>query len=152
VQLLLCLLLFAASAGLGAEQPPPDLKTVRQSFRSFHADPESVHGEKAEIIFRYAEQSPDVQLVLNRTVVALLSNQKQNFGERSTLLMAFIVGNVEAQWAHHETKDNSYAGVVQVIATYRQLQKHNPKLRIPEVEKLIELEKHGELERYVASA
>ena len=84
--------------------------------------------------------------------MSFISNQKENYDERSTLLLAFIVGNVEEQWARRQAKDNSYAGVLQVIATYRQLQKTNPLLRIPEVDQLTDLQKRGELRKYIENA
>jgi hypothetical protein len=123
---------------------------VRAAVRSFHADPERARGNTARIIFQYAEQSRDVQLVMNSKVMSFIKNQKKNFDERSTLLLAFIVGDMEAQWARRETKDNSYAGVLQVIATYQQLKKSNPNLRIPEIENFIEMQRRGELKAYVS--
>ena len=152
--ILCCLIAAGVIADLTAAEhgSVPDVKPVREAMRAFHSDPEKVHGDPARLIFRYAEQSKDVELVLNRRVVSFISNQKENFDERSTLLLAFIIGNVESQWAHRQTKDDSYAGIRQVITTYRQLQKKNPKLRIPEVEKFIELNKRGELQHYVENA
>jgi hypothetical protein len=145
---------FLAAVILGSvsaaeEGPTPDVETVRQAIQKFHTDPLDIHGETARNIFRYAEESSDVELVLNKKVVSFMDNQKEHYNERSTLLLAFIVGNVEEQWARHQAKDNSYAGVLQVIATYRQLQSANPLLRIPEVEELIDLQKRGDLRKYI---
>src|SRR5882724_1828627 len=71
--------------------------------------------------------------------------------ERTTLTAAFFVGNVDAQLLRGEKKGNPYAGELQVIETYRQMQKQNPKLRIAEVERFVELQRRGELKRYVNS-
>jgi hypothetical protein len=148
----IALVVFLCEFCAADQRPVPDVKIVRQAIRNFRVDPGRVRGDAARTIFRYAEESKDVELVMNRAVVSFISNQKENGDERSTLLLAFIVGNVEAQWSRRQTKDDSYAGVLQVIATYRQLQGKNPMLRIPEVEKLIELQKRGKLKRFVENA
>ncbi|HZE58648.1 MAG TPA: hypothetical protein VE031_12395 [Chthoniobacterales bacterium] len=48
-------------------------------------------------------------------------------------------------------KDEPYAGDLQMIQTYRQLQRKNPKLKIPAIEKMAEMEQRGELKRYLSS-
>jgi hypothetical protein len=67
------------------------------------------------------------------------------------LTAAFLVGNVDAQLLRGAKKDDPYAGVLQVIDTYRQMQRNNVKLKIAEVEKFIEMEKHGKLKAYVSN-
>jgi hypothetical protein len=62
-----------------------------------------------------------------------------------------VVGNVRSQLLRGKKTNDSYAGGLQVIETYRQLQKRNPKLRINEIEKFIQLEKQGKLAAYLAS-
>jgi hypothetical protein len=72
--------------------------------------------------------------------------------ERLTLLAAFIVGNVESQLLRGlKNRDDAYAGDVQMIQTYRQLQAKNPRLKIPALEKMAEMERRGELKRYLSS-
>jgi hypothetical protein len=65
---------------------------------------------------------------------------------RSTLTAAFLVGNVDAQLLRGDKKDDPYAGLLRMIDTYRQMQRKNVKLKIPEVEKFIDMEKHGKTE------
>jgi hypothetical protein len=61
------------------------------------------------------------------------------------------VGNVDSQLLRHQKKDDSYAGLLQVIDSYRQMQRKNPMLRITEVEKFLEMQNRGELKAYVSS-
>jgi hypothetical protein len=62
-----------------------------------------------------------------------------------------VVGNADSQLLRHQKKDDSYAGLLQMIDSYRQMQRKNPKLRIAELEKFIEMEKHGQLKAYASS-
>ena len=89
-------------------------------------------------------------MFINSKTTPFLSNKSLSLDDRSTLLAAFVAGNIDPQLLRHQKKDDSYSGVLQVIETYRQMQRKNPKLRIADVEKFIEMEKRGELKRYVS--
>jgi hypothetical protein len=71
--------------------------------------------------------------------------------DRTLLLDAFVVGNVDSQFLHNEKKDDPYAGVSEVIQVYRQMQKQNSALSVPEIENFIDLEKRSELKKYITS-
>ena len=51
-------------------------------------------------------------------------------------------------WIMGKAKDDPLASTEQVIATYRQLQEADAKLKVPSVEKLIVLQKQGKLAEY----
>jgi len=103
------------------------------------------------VIFEFVETSPEVLVNITKKAVPFLSNDAIPLAARSILTAAFFVGNVDAQLLRGDKKDNPYAGVLQVIDTYRQMQRNNAKLKIAEVERFIELEKRGELKDYVTS-
>ena len=125
-------------------------ETVLNAITEFRVDPTSGRGRAAAaVVLNFTEKSPDVVVKINPKTVPFL--KKNGEPERGSLMAAFIVGNLDAQLLRGEKKDNPYAGELQVIETYRQLKKKNSKLRIPEVEKFIELEKRGELKAYVES-
>jgi hypothetical protein len=71
--------------------------------------------------------------------------------EKMALVAAFIVGNVDSQLRNGSRKDGGYAGDLQLIRTYRQLQRGNPQLRVQAIEKMAELEGRGELKRYLTA-
>jgi hypothetical protein len=67
------------------------------------------------------------------------------------LLAAFFVGNLDSQLLRGRKQNDSYAGDLQLIETYRRMQKKKPTLRIPEVEKLMELESKRQPKSYLSS-
>jgi hypothetical protein len=123
-----------------------------EAITIFRTEPTSERGRSAGgLIFDFAETSPDVLVNVRNKAVPFLSNAGIPLAERSTLTAAFLAGNVDAQLLRGEKKDNQYTGVLQVIDTYREMQRKNPNLRITEVGKFIEMEKRGELKAYVSS-
>jgi hypothetical protein len=71
--------------------------------------------------------------------------------EQGTLLAAFIVGNLDSQLSHGTKGEDGYAGDLQLIKTYRQLQQKNRTLKIAAIEKMAAMEERGELKRYLSS-
>lgn len=127
-------------------------ENVRNAIGIFRQDPTSQRGRAAgEIVRRYAEKSTDVILTITPKLAPFLSDIKIPPDDRSLLLAAYMVGNVDLQLLRNEKKDDPYAGITEVIETYRQMKKQNPGLSIPDIENFIELEKRGELKAYVAS-
>jgi hypothetical protein len=66
------------------------------------------------------------------------------------LVSAFIVGDADSQLLRSKKGDDSYAGVIQMIDTYRYIQQTKPSFRVPEIDQFIELEKHAQLKAYVS--
>jgi hypothetical protein len=122
-----------------------------QAITTFRAEPTSELGRAAGgLIFDFVETSPAVLVNVTNKALSFLSNRAISLADRSTLTAAFLVGNVDAQLLRGEKKDNPYAGLLQVIDTYRQMQRKNPRLKIAEVDQFIELEKRGALKAYVS--
>jgi hypothetical protein len=138
---------------LPAAEPIPISKdTARDAITVFRQDPLSQQGRAAgEIVRRFAEKTDVVLLKITAKLVPFQTNVNLVPEDRTLLLDAYIVGNVDSQLLRNEKKDDPYAGVSEVIQTYRQMQKQTPTLQLPEVENFIDLEKRGELKQYVAS-
>ena len=138
---------------LPAAEPIPISKdTTRNAITVFRQDPLSPQGRAAgEIVRSFAEKTDVVLLKITDKLVPFQTNGSLVPEDRTLLLDAYIVGNVDSQLLRNEKKDDPYAGVSEVIQTYRQMQKQTPTLQLPEVENFIDLEKRGELKQYVAS-
>ena len=118
----------------------------------FRDDPLSEDGRgAAAIIISFADKNHDVLLGLSKKVFPVFDVPGVSQKETGLLLAAFAAGNVDSQLLRGVKKDDAYAGDLQLIQTYRQLQKKNPKLKIPAIEKMAEMEQRGELKRYLSS-
>lgn len=122
---------------------------VRAAIRDFKADPFAAlkRGVGATII-NFAEASSEVIVSLDKKSLPWIGEQNTD-EHQSLLLVAYIAGNLEAQLDRGTKANHSYAGVRQVISTYRQIQKANSTIRIPEVEELIALENKGRLKAHL---
>ena len=119
---------------------------ARRAIAIFRRDPLNSQGEMTRpIILKFAEDNPDVEIALDEKHLAWFSNKSLADDIRSMLLVAFVAGDVQSQLDSGKTKDDPVAASEQVIATYRQLQKANPKLKVREIEDLIDLQKRGKL-------
>jgi hypothetical protein len=122
------------------------------AIMTFRVDPLSEDARQAAaVVMQFVDQSHDVLVRISPKTLPFLSNKSLRETYRATLLAAFVVGNVDSQLLRHQKKDDSYAGLLQVIDSYRQMQRKNPKLRITEVEKFLEMQNRGELKAYVSS-
>lgn len=127
-------------------------ETVLYAIMTFRVDPLSEDARQAgAVVMRFVEQSHDVVVKISSKTLPFLSNKSLPEKCRATLLAAFVVGNVDSQLLRHQKRDDSYAGLLQLIESYRQMQWKNPRLRISEVEKFIEMQNRGELRTYVSS-
>jgi hypothetical protein len=122
---------------------------ARQAIAIFRQEPVSDRGrEAAATIFRFAQGSPDVEVVKSKNALPWLATRaltKYN----SVLLTAYIAGSVLSQLDSGLTRNDPVAGAVQVIETYQLIQKTDPTFRMPEVEKLVDLQTQGKLKEYV---
>ena len=127
-------------------------ETVLYAIMTFRVDPLSEDARQAgAVVMRFVEQSHDVVVKISSKTLPFLSNKSLPEKYRATLLAAFVVGNVDSQLLRHQKKDDSYAGLLQLIESYHQMRWKNPKLRISEVEKFIEMQNRGELKAYGSS-
>ena len=141
---------FAISAP-AAEPEITREHAVRAIQRFREADPLSNEAlGLASIVVRFVEKDPKLRFVLTEKSYPIPSERaglSQN--ERLVLLGAYMVGNLRS-CLRNDTTDEPYAGSLQVIETYGQIKKLKPHLRVPEIEKLIELKRRGELKRHVS--
>lgn len=144
---LLCFLLFGSIVEAG-DKPSITKEQVIKAIAIFRQDPTSDLARAARsVIVRY--DNPDILIVFNRKNFPL-SDLPTDEEPQLTLLAAFIVGNVDSQLASRSKgRDDGYAGDLQMIRTYRQLQQKNRRLKIPAIEKLAELESRGQLKTYL---
>ncbi len=129
----------------------PSKDEVRKAIRAFQVDPTRMDSTGQRLaIMRFAQESTEVRVVIDPKPVPWFEDKKLSDNIRTNLLTSYIAGNVLAQLDKGKAENDSVAGDVQVIATYRQLQKAEPGLDIPEVEKLAELQKQGKLAEYLS--
>lgn len=105
----------------------------------------------AGILITFVEKDKKLRFTITPKAVPFLGAKGLSQRQRSVLLGAYAAGNVHSCLLRGDRIDDPYAGDLQVIETYRRMQKAKPRLRIPEIEKLIELERRGELKKYVSS-
>jgi hypothetical protein len=146
------IIVFAVGSSAAEPGLPISKETVRSAIALFRQDPLSPRGRAAgEIIRSFAEKNDSVVVEVTSKLAPFLTNTRILQEDRTLLLDAFVVGNVDSQLLRNEKKDDPYAGVSEVIEVYRQMQKRDQALQIPEVENFIDLEKRGELKRYATS-
>jgi len=144
---------IALTVSTAASADPVITKEVAlKAIGFFRDDPLSEDGRgAAAIIVLFVEKSPDVVVDLNRKAFPVFGAPGVSQKDTSLLLAAFAAGNLDSQLLRGVKKDDPYAGDLQMIQTYRQLQRKNPKLKIPAIEKMAEMEQRGELKRYLSS-
>ena len=141
-----------ASGVLHAETPEPPINkdTVRQAITIFRQNPTGAQADMARaLIVRFADASPDVVIAMKPKVLPWLEDAKVPKETANVLLAAFVAGDTRAQLDRGKAKDDPVAGTEQVIATYRQLQKAQPSLKVSGVEGFIELQKQGKLAQHL---
>jgi hypothetical protein len=107
----------------------------------------------AAVIFEFGETSPEVMVKISSKVVPFFKTKatKLSDEQRGILLTAFMAGIIDEQLLRNHKQDEPVAGILQMLATYRQMQTRWQNLRVPEIEKLSDLEKSGKLKEYVSS-
>jgi hypothetical protein len=145
--------LTVVGTAAGQDEPKTISKDVaRKAIALFCADPLSADADgAAAIILKFAEASPNVVINLTPKACPWLKDKATPVKYSAKLLGAYVAGNVKSQLASGQTKNDSYSGVLQVIATYHQIQKREPDFKRPEVEHLIELESQKKLKEYLES-
>lgn len=147
------MILVGATSHLFAEPTPAITKEIAlKAVTAFcAADPFSEDARTyAAILLRFTDEDQDVLIKISQKVVPFLKSKTLSQQEIAIVLGAFVAGNLDSQLLRGRKKDDAYAGELQVMETYRQMQKKKPKLRIPEIEKLIELESKGQLRSYLS--
>jgi len=154
---LFAIALIAALASVGTatgqnEQKPISKDMAQKAIALFCADPSSADADgAAAIIVNFAQASPKVEISITPKACPWFEDKATPVKYSAKLLGAYTAGNVKSQLASGQMKNDSYAGVLQVIATYHQLQKHDPDLKLPGVEHLIDLANQKKLKEYLES-
>ncbi len=146
--------LMACAGAQARTRDSIDKETVRKAITIFCRTPANQQGSMVRpIILRYAQESPDVEIVVSPKFLPWLDASVKGHEEAgAVLLTAYVAGDVQSQLEKRKTKDDPVAGTEQVIATYRQLQKTEPRLRIMEIENLIDLQRQGKLAKHLETA
>ena len=153
VVLIFVTVIVCARAQAKVPDRPIDKDTVRMAITIFRRTPTNQQGSMARpIIIRYAQESPDVHIDVSTRVMPWMANTKGYDDAVPVLLTAYVAGDVQAQLDRRKPKDDPMAGTEQVIATYQQMQRTEPRLRIMEVEKLIDLKKQGKLAKHLENS
>ncbi len=151
VSIFLVAVAFATTAHAAPPKQAITHEMVFNAIMIFRVDPLSEDARQAGgLVMEFTEQSHDVVVKISQKTLPFLSNKSLPEKYKAMLLAAFVVGNVDSQLLRHQKKDDSYAGMVQMIESYRQMQRKNPNLRIAEVEKFIQMQNRGELKAYVS--
>jgi hypothetical protein len=144
--------MLAASAGSAAEPEITNEIAMRAVVGFREANPMSDDAlGYASIALRFVEKDPKLQFTLTSQNTSFLFAKKLSQRQRSVLLGAYTVGNLRSCLLRQDRIDDAYAGTLQVIDTYHRLQKAKPRFWVPEIEKLIEMEGRGELQKYVSA-
>ena len=147
------LVLFAVCSPAAETKSDMSNDAVRAAITTFRQNPVSPAGRAAgETVRTFAEKSGAVLVEMNAKVTPFLNNPKLLTADRTLLQNAFVVGSIDSQLANKEKKANPYGGVLEVIHTYRQMQKRDPTLSLPGIEHFIKLEKSGDLKAYLSLA
>ncbi len=141
-------LLLVATAS--AEPKPTKEMALKAADFFRQADPMSEEAQGAVgAVFRFVDASPNVVVRITPRAVPFMNAKQLSRLQERILLGAFVVGNARAQLIRGKGGDDSYSGDRQLIESYHRMQKNAPQLRVPEIEKLVELEAKGELRSYL---
>ena len=125
---------------------------ARNAIAAFRQGPLLPRGRAGgEVVRRFAEKDDSVIVQITPKVVPFINDLKVMQEDRTLLLDAFVVGNVDAQFLRNEKKRLSVFRVTEMIETYKRMKKQNPAINIPDVEKFMEMDKQGELKKYLAT-
>jgi hypothetical protein len=142
---------LATTLSASAKKDVISKDTVLNAIATFRIEPTSETGRAAAaIVVEFVDQSHDVSVTLGDKTLSFMKNKSIPERYRAALISAFIVGDADSQLLRNKKGDDSYAGLIQMIDTYRYLQQTKPSFRVAEIDQFIEMEKHGQLKAYVS--
>jgi len=125
-------------------------KEVLDAIKAFREDPLSKEGLAAgRTIIVFAEASDDVMVTIGLHTCPWLREKEYKHG--TTLLVAYVAGNVRVQLQKAVARNHTYEGVLQVIETYGQLRAKKATEPVKPVEDWIKLQKAGGLKEHIES-
>ena len=138
---------FAAKLRDGSDLPTA--AETAELITTFSQAPLSLRGRAAAAeIVRFAKESPDHEVALRSKVLPWLrAGEKPQHSE--LLLAAFVAGDLREQLRLGRGKSQPYAGAVAMIEIYRKIQAKEKGYRVEAVDRLVDLEKEGQLKPFV---
>lgn len=129
-------------------------KEVLKAIEVFKKDPLGAAGTKAgKQILAYGKEAQDVRVGVGVTITPWDENkEKLTADEVNFLAIAYYAGCMEPQLKSAKTEDHTYDGLVQIVATYRQLRAKNKIQKVGYVEEWMTLDVSGKLKEQFASA
>jgi hypothetical protein len=141
---LLCLIAMAGAASAA----PPTEQEVRAAIEAIEKDPlAAAKAGQAKTVMTFAEESPDVSVILERELLPFAGNKQDP--HTPLLTAAFVAGNVKSQLDSKKNKDDSYAGLQALFKAYHQIQASEKDYKVDSIDQLEALDKEGKLKEKV---
>jgi hypothetical protein len=139
--------LFCASCGLAVTPSKEEVLGAIAVMEKNVTSPEAPGAAKTIVV--YAQLSDDVMVDIGQEQLPWVSEKWNLAPEKertcqSLLMAAFVAGNVKSQLKAEKAEDDTYAGWIFTIYTYRQLKDHFA-FRSPAIEELIKMQADGKL-------
>lgn len=142
--------LFCATCGLATTPSKAEVLSAIAVMEKSVTGPEAPGAAKTIVV--YAQLSDDVMVDIGQEQLPWLSEKWNLPAEKertcqSLLMAAFVAGNVKSQLKAEKAEDDTYAGWIFAIYTYRQLKEHFD-FRSAAIEDLIKMESDGKLREH----
>lgn len=111
----------------------------------------------AQTIMQFAQRSKDVAIQLSPKTTPWIFGEAKPVNQdeeiyRQMLLVAYLAGNMKAQFAANKPVDSPLAGWQFALKSYQTIKQDNNKISIPELETLKKQQAKGELPKLAAKA
>ncbi|MFC1766147.1 hypothetical protein ACFL6U_29245 [Planctomycetota bacterium] len=127
---------------------PASPKDILQAIAQFRKDPLAMETEVAtRQIIGYVQESDAVLVSMGPECCPWFADKSCR--QPYVLLTAYVAGNMEPQLKEGVVEDHAYAGVLQVIETYKQLRQQEQLDTVPSIDQWIDLEQVGKLETFL---
>ena len=141
-------MLLALLAGAGLEAQPISRHAVLAAIAVLGKDVTGPGALQAAVtVTQFGRDSNDVLLIVSPdTLPWVQTNVSEADAQvRALLMAAYFAGDIKSQLQKGRPGDDPYSGWLAAIRAYRQVQKKQPRVSIPEIEDLIRQEKAGTL-------
>lgn len=144
---LFSIFLFAPFSGPAEILAAPDQRELLLKRIEFaESDPLSQGAKEAYAeIVRFASESDSVQVILSEK---LFPWANRDLEYKIFLFGSFVAGNLKSQLRSKTKKDDSYAGALAMIRTYKRIREVNESFILSEIEILIRMQEEGTLRDY----
>jgi hypothetical protein len=124
-------------------------ETVKEAISIFDKEPLSDEGKKAlAIIILFAEGSKDVMIVISPEVAPWVCD-KNSAKHNSSLIGAFIAGNLKSQLESGKKESDPYSGLLETFRIYKLIKEKDKKFNSPEIDKLMKLKAENKLKDFL---